>query len=403
MFPYRGSVSKVISQEEMLVSALLNNVPIQPNQYPNFVYPENDEIDLKELFIVLLQGKWIILISTLIFSALALVYALTSQEWWSAKATVSQPQLQDIASYQQAVKRNQPLFDAYQLDGTIIVSEALDKLIAPELIFEQFIQDFNSNSTKRRFMQTNSTFLSLQKKLLPQHDSESLQEFYQLWFPRISAVGKKVNKEVAPSHFTLSFQSIDRASSLTLLSQYVQFVNQILNQQLNQNLSNTLATKYSEIKQQETSLRSQAKLSLQIELERTKHALRIAEEAGIKQPLQNLGQQDIFAINIGSRALKSRMEVLKAIEDLSVFEPRLAILQSQLSQFDLDTLSGNADWTVNGFYYLDEPEQPLTRDKPKRALICVLGTLLGGMLGVAIVLVRFAFRKEDTEDLGPRT
>jgi LPS O-antigen subunit length determinant protein (WzzB/FepE family) len=29
----------------------------------------------------------------------------------------------------------------------------------------------------------------------------------------------------------------------------------------------------------------------------------------------------------------------------------------------------------------------------------VLGTLLGGMLGVAIVLVRFAFRKEDTEEL----
>ncbi|MGU5528099.1 GNVR domain-containing protein [Aeromonas caviae] len=32
--------------------------------------------------------------------------------------------------------------------------------------------------------------------------------------------------------------------------------------------------------------------------------------------------------------------------------------------------------------------------KPKRALIVVLGALLGGMLGVMIILVRFAFRHD---------
>lgn len=381
------------------MSPLSNTPPVQPPQYPHYAYPVNDEINLKEFFVALWQGKWLIIITTLLFSVAAIGYALTAQEWWNAKATVTQPQLQDIASYQQAVKRNQPLFDVYQLDGTIIVSESLDRLIDPEVIFEQFIQVFNANGTKRRFMQTNPTFLNLQKQLLTEDDAGSLQAFHESWFSKISAVGESANRGAAPSRFTLSFQSIDRASSLTLLSQYVHFVNQTLNQQLQQNLSNTLATKYSEIKQQEVSLRYQTQLSLQIERERTQYALTIAEQAGIKQPLQNLGQQDIFAINIGSRALQARMEVLKSIEDLSIFEPRLAILQSQLSQFDLDTLSGNADWTVNGFYYLDEPEQPLTRDKPKRAFIVVFGSLLGGILGMAIVLVRFAFRREEELEL----
>ncbi|OUJ21390.1 LPS O-antigen length regulator, partial [Vibrio parahaemolyticus] len=55
------------------------------------------------------------------------------------------------------------------------------------------------------------------------------------------------------------------------------------------------------------------------------------------------------------------------------------------------------------FKVVDPAVVPELKDGPKRALICVLGTLLGGMLGVAIVLIRFAFRKEDTEDLGPRT
>ncbi|GIA73246.1 chain-length determining protein [Vibrio cholerae] len=374
------------------MSSLANTPPVQPPQYPHYAYPANDEIDLKELFAALWQGKWLIIMTTLFCSVITIGYALTAQEWWSAKATVSQPQLQGIASYQQAVKRYQPLFDVYQEDGSIIVSEALDLLIDPEVIFKRFIQEFNANGTKRRFMQTNSTFLTLQKQMLEQNnDPEVMQTLYEEWFERIkaSAVGK--NNDT----FTLSFQSVDKTSSLTLLSDYIQFVNQTLNQQLNANLISTLAAKYGELTQQEKNLQQQAQLRLQVELERTQYALNIAEAADIKQPVQNLGEQEIFAINIGSRALKAKVDALKSIKDLSVFEPRLAILQSKLSQFDLETLSAESKWSVNGFYYLDQPEQPLTRDKPKRALIVVLGGLLGGMLGVAMVLVRFAFRSEE--------
>ncbi|KAA1225635.1 LPS O-antigen chain length determinant protein WzzB [Vibrio cholerae] len=376
------------------MSPLANTPPVQPPQYPHYAYPANDEIDLKELFAALWQGKWLIIMTTLLFSVAAIGYALTAQEWWSAKATVSQPQLQGIASYQQAVKRYQPLFDVYQEDGSIIVSEALDLLIDPEVIFKRFIQEFNANGTKRRFMQTNSTFLTLQKQMLEQNnDPEVMQTLYEEWFERIqaSAVDKKAN-----DIFTLSFQSVDKASSLTLLNDYIQFVNQTLNQQLNANLISTLAAKYGELTLQEKNLQQQAQLRLHVELERTQYALNIAEAADIKQPVQNLGEQEIFAINIGSRALKAKVDALKSIKDLSVFEPRLAILQSKLSQFDLETLSAETKWSVNGFYYLDQPEQPLTRDKPKRALIVVLGGMLGGMLGVAMVLVRFAFRREDS-------
>ncbi|EJL6979301.1 LPS chain length-determining protein [Vibrio cholerae] len=375
------------------MSPLANTPPVQPPQYPHYVYPANDEIDLKELFAALWQGKWLITIITLLFSVAAIVYALNAQEWWSAKATVSQPQLQGIASYQQAVKRYQPLFDVYQEDGTIIVSNALDSLIDPKLIFQQFIQTFNANGTKRRFMQTNPTFLTLQKQVLAQtNDPEVMQKLYEEWFERIqaSAVDKKAN-----DIFTLSFQSADKASSLTLLNDYIQFVNQTLNQHLNDDLLSTLATKYGELTQQEKNLLQQAQLRLHVELERTQYALNIAEAADIKQPVQNLGEQELFAINIGSRALKAKVDALKSIKDLSVFEPRLAILQSKLSQFDLETLSAETKWSVNGFFYLDQPEQPLTRDKPKRALIIVLGGMLGGMLGVAMVLVRFAFRREE--------
>ena len=40
------------------------------------------------------------------------------------------------------------------------------------------------------------------------------------------------------------------------------------------------------------------------------------------------------------------------------------------------------------FDVIDPPVAPELKSKPPRALICVLGTLLGGMLGVVVVLIR---------------
>jgi len=46
------------------------------------------------------------------------------------------------------------------------------------------------------------------------------------------------------------------------------------------------------------------------------------------------------------------------------------------------------------FKTIDPALVPEQKAKPKRALICVLGTLLGGMLAVMLVLIRYVARKE---------
>lgn len=52
------------------------------------------------------------------------------------------------------------------------------------------------------------------------------------------------------------------------------------------------------------------------------------------------------------------------------------------------------------FKTVDPAVVPELKNGPRRALICVLGTLLGGILGVMIVLVKFTFRKsEEPENL----
>ncbi|WP_445777202.1 Wzz/FepE/Etk N-terminal domain-containing protein [Shewanella sp.] len=47
------------------------------------------------------------------------------------------------------------------------------------------------------------------------------------------------------------------------------------------------------------------------------------------------------------------------------------------------------------FKTIDPALIPEEKAKPKRALICVLGTMLGGMLGIMLVLIRYFVKKED--------
>lgn len=355
----------------------------------------NDEIDLRELLSALWQGKRTILLCTVLFAAAAVIYALTAQQWWSAKAIVSQPELNQIVTFQQQVKQYQPLFDLYQEDGNIIVSKELDDLINPANIFQRFVRSFNSNDNKKRFMQSNSTFLSIAQSYFSatqnseQGDDDTQARFYQGWYGKITAqeVGKKQEGD-----FYLSFQSIDKSSSLALLNAYIDFINQQLNQQLTSDLASKLTVKHNQLSQQYTSLQQQAHLRLQVELARVQNALVIAKAANISEPVQNLNEEKLFAISIGSKALQAKAEALKSMTDLRVFEPRLALLQVQVQQVEL--LGKAKPAQVQGYAYLEQPEAPMSRDKPKRALIAVFGTLLGGMLGVAIVLVKFVFREK---------
>ena len=142
-------------------------------------------------------------------------------------------------------------------------------------------------------------------------------------------------------------------------------------------------------------LSKQAEQRLLVEKERSKYALNIAQAAGVAKPLQNFGEKEIFAINLGADALKAKVQALDKVKNLSVIEPRLEQLSSKLQQ--IDQLQINKDVVFSAYRYLDQPEREVSRDKPKRSLIAVLGLLFGGMLGCGLVLVRFVFANNDKE------
>lgn len=365
--------------------------PYSPQNPP--MYTTNDEIDLRELFKALWDGKLIVILVTALFTASSIGFALLAQEWWSSNAKITEVQPQDLAAYQQQVKQFQPVFNIYQDDGTVLVSEELDDLVDVEVLFKRFVNTFGSSNNKRAFLDQNAQFQELKAATIDNTSDlteDEVRALYARWFERISV--SKVDKKDKNSPYLISFQTMTKESSFDLLTSYVSFTESKVREDAFSNLNAFVNSKRNELIQQKRILESQARNQLLVETERAKFSMGIAQAAGVEKPTQTGNDKEIFGIELGSKGLEAKVKALDSLKNLTVIEPRLLQVSAKLDM--LHNLEIDRTVEFQTFRYLENVEQPITRDKPKRALIVVLGTLLGGMLGVAIVLIRFAFRKE---------
>lgn len=358
------------------------------------MYSANDEFDLRELFKALWDGKLIIILVTTLFAASSIVFALSAQEWWSSNAKITQAQPQNLAEYQQQVKQFQPVFNIYQEDGTVLVSKELDRLVDSKVLFQRFVNAFNSTNNKRTFLDNSAEFQEFQSSLVVGESDLSVDEvraLYAQWFNRVSA--SKVDKEDLNSPYIVNFQTMTKESSFDLLSAYILVTESNVHDDAFNNLQAIVNGKRNELVQQKRILESQATNKLLVETERAKYASKIAKSAGVDRPIQTGNEKELFNIDLGAKGLDAKIKALESVKNLSVIEPRLQQIDAKLDMLNNLDIDRTVDF--QSFRFLENVEQPLTRDKPKRAVIVIFITLVGGILGVAIVLIRFVFRKED--------
>ncbi|EOW9388888.1 Wzz/FepE/Etk N-terminal domain-containing protein [Vibrio cholerae] len=348
-----------------------------------------DAVSLFDFFRILWRGKWIVIFTTLLITVLTTYYIATTQELWSSKAVVNKPNLRNMIEYQTTVKKYQSLFDVYQDDGTVIISDKLDRITDPEAIFQIFIREFNSNKNKVSFLKLNPYLNEVKEDNIALNDEYALQAFYESWFNKITALPDESPQNLGS--YILKFQSTDRNSSLNLLNEYVYYINSIVANIMYSDFFDTINIKRSELIQTEKNISEQARMRLFIEMEKTKHALKITNAAGLKEPVSGLNYNDIFPINIGALALDARLNTLRSIDNLSIFEPRLATLKVSLEQMKLDEKLDIS--SIKTFNYVEEPKSLTSRDKPKRALLLFLGGSLGFVFGCVILLIKQSFTR----------
>ncbi|WP_392340455.1 LPS O-antigen chain length determinant protein WzzB [Moritella marina] len=380
----------------------MNNLPQQHIPHDN-----NDEIDLFELFSTLWQEKLKIIAVTFIFMVTSLIYALNATETWSVSATVDTPTSRNVKQYN---------LNRVFVDEGISTLNKNAELDTQDQVINITTNNNNNNNNKElpnikelhelfiseaRMTTNQVNFFKMQPLFKTVVTEENLDEIEQNnyaydWVEdniAFTAENKKkvnFNDKIGTS---ISISAIKPQDALVLNQAYLDFINALMMERIRDQINSDLDLAIQQVVNYEQSYVNHERVLLEQRIYALEQNIKIAKQANIK----NFVTQSI--------PLESAPEYTKGYEILAA--ERFVLIQ-QLANYDshATAMSGNAllikKWRhfndtmqlddFNFYRFTDEPKLPQTRDKPKRALILVLGTLLGLMLSVAYVLVMSAVR-----------
>ncbi|WP_309266429.1 LPS O-antigen chain length determinant protein WzzB [Aeromonas salmonicida] len=338
----------------------------------------SDEIDLRELLLVLWRQKILVLLVAGVFAGAGIAYALLAPQQWSAKAVITAPKPEDLLAM------NKILVQASAL-GLTEFPDGKD-------LYQEFVQEFNAYENRRDYLRGSPLFAEQIKESAL--DAKAQRRWLRDWAQLVSA--EPVDKKGEKPGIEITFSAPTADTSLAMLEEYVDYIVKLQQQRLIARLAAQRDLQLGEMNTRYTMMQEEAKRTLRQEISEVALANRVAKAAGVSTPLERTSSQERFSILLGSKGLEEKLALLKSL-DLAVYQPGLQQLQAQMDRFKRISLEG---LSFRPFSYLDAPDEPLARDKPKRPLVVVLATLLGGMLGVGIVLVRHAFRRPEQASLG---
>ena len=307
------------------------------NKHPNDF---DDEIDLRELFYVLLEGKWIIVSLTAFVSIIGVIYSLLLPNIYESKAMLvpvnsssgisgalgSYSGLAGLAGISlpsggdegNSAKAIQKISSLSFFENNILPNIHLPDLMAVKswnsktntLTFDDSIYDTNSNTWIRDFS-------------YPQQQIPSAQESFEVF---------------KTAHLSLSE---DKKSGFITLA----------------------------IKHQSPFI---AKQWVELVINQVNAFYRQKDKSESEKAVSYLNQQI---------SMTGLSEIKQVIAQL---------LQEETKKLTL--IEANQYYV---FDYIDPPAVMEKKSEPKRALICILSALLGGMLSILLVLIRhYAFNKK---------
>ena len=297
-----------------------------------------EQIDLIDLLVQLWRGKMTIIISVIVAIALAIGYLAVAKEKWTSTAIITQPDVGQIAGYNNAMN--------------VIYGQAAPKVSDLQ---ETLIGRFSS------------AFSALAETLDNQEEPEKL------------TIEPSVKNQQLP--LTVSYVGQTAEGAQMKLAQYIQQVDDKVNQELEKDLKDNIALGRKNL---QDSLRTQevvAQEQKDLRIRQIQEALQYANQAQVTKP-----QVDTLFL-LGSEVLESMIKH-EATRPL-VFSPNY--YQTRQNLLDIENLRVD-DLDIHAYRYVMKPTLPIRRDSPKKAITLILAVLLGGMVGAGIVLGRNALR-----------
>lgn len=329
----------------MTESSKQEKQPTPPQPQAIFINPEqlygmnnDDEIDLRELWNVIWQGKWIIIATTTVFAIAAVIYALSLPNIYKSTATLIPTTGEEQSGAAALAARFGGLAS---MAGVSLGGSGIDKTkIAIETLkSREFLSEFIKQHRLKPEILAAKSWDATNNRIV--YNNEVYNPEKKIWTWKTKSHWKnelQPSDQEAISAFLKNISiSFDEKNGMVNISA--------------SHLSPFVAQKW--------------------------------VQWLINDINQHMRKQDIDEAN------KSIGYLTKKLEETSLAEMQKIFYELIEAQTKTKMLAEIRDQYV--LKVIDLPMVPELKDKPKRALICVMGVLLGGMLGVTWVFLTVFF------------
>jgi len=356
-----------------------------PYPYP-MPYQDNNEIDLIELFRTLWKQKAKIALVTAATTLAAGIYAFTAEEVWTSKAVFDAPKLEEIDSYYEFTQQLRRTLQKPTIGAITLIPDEITKEV-----FTEFQKQTNSIDLRREFWSQSDYYHNLVKDIKSEKDKE--KKLDDLIEKNITVVPIDEQKVKFPS---VSLSVNDATTAKELLVQYVNKLNAKVWKSKSTELKTILKEEIAELENEKRLLEFRAETDRKNMIEIIGKAKNVAEKANVKE-LNLTAMQGNANVNSGDMLFFLGTKALDAQIDNLINKPitmptryyeveRMLAALKKLPEFKVD---------IKSYRYLQAPSEPLTKDKPKQALIMVGGALFGFMVSVFYIMIFFSFKKKN--------
>ncbi|MDY4279991.1 MAG: Wzz/FepE/Etk N-terminal domain-containing protein [[Pasteurella] mairii] len=370
------------------------------NIQPSSVQKQDDEIDLIELIKILWKKKVWIILFTVIFTILAAIYAFTAKERWTSRAEVIEPNATDLGTYFNIRK------EYARILGVEFDINALTKNI-----FDKFNLVSESLDERRKFFEQSDLY----KKLSEGKDEQVKRVILSdLISKNLSVVRPDPKKEPNAIGRRISFFAETPREAQDTLQKFITFIDQSAFQLELADFVTNLDEVISDLNYEKTKFERDLNIQRKVQLDNLHNALHIAKEAGIKDYMKPFGapidsglqalalleskvtvsdsklSDGTYLFMLGERYLQAQIDVIT--QESIIYPPRYYQV-IELSKELEPLLTKTKEAKAQAFSYQASPDYPVVKDKPKKAIILILGMLLGVVLSSFFILVLNLFRK----------
>ena len=343
----------------------------------------DNELDLRGLGCRLWRGKrWIVGLA-LLFALVAWLATLLLKQVWSTTAITDRPTVNMLGSYY----AQQQFLSNLDARNNALTLAAPSPTVMDE-VYQEFTMQLASWDTRREFWQQTDYYKS--RKTGNAHNDAALLDdmIGNILFTPADAAHN------LPDNVRLKAETAGDANNL--LRQYIAYASERAARHLNDELKGAWQARTNQLQAQVKRQEDVANAVFQRQQHRLEQALKIASQQGISQKQtreagENLADSDLFLL--GQPVLQGQLDILRATGpafDISYDQNRAMLTTLQAgpklnSQFQT-------------YRYLRTPEEPVSRDSPRRLFMMILWGAVGALTGAGVALARRPRPMSDTHD-----